>query len=184
MRLRSLTRADEGEFTALMRRSRGLHRPWTTPPTTSAGFEQLIARQRRDNFEALVVCGAGDGTIRGYFAISEIVRGAFKSAYLGYSVGAGYEGQGVMTEGLQLVLRHAFTRMRLHRLEANVQPGNERSIALLARCGFRHEGFSPRYLKIGGRWRDHERWAITVEDWRAGRKPGRGSQGRRRGLPG
>jgi ribosomal-protein-alanine N-acetyltransferase len=169
VRLRALTRADEDEFTSLMRRSRGLHRPWTSPPTTKAAFEQLIARQRRGDFEAFLVCGADDGAIRGYFAISEIVRGAFKSAYVGYSVGAGYEGRGYMTEGLRLVQRRAFTGMRLHRLEANVQPGNDRSIALVARCGFRHEGFSPRYLKIGGRWRDHERWAITVEDWRASR---------------
>jgi len=72
-----------------------------------------------------------------------------------------------MTEGLQLVLRHAFRRLKLHRLEANIQPANTASIRLVRSLGFRKEGFSPRYLKIGGRWRDHERWALLVEDWRA-----------------
>jgi len=63
------------------------------------------------------------------------------------------------------VLRHAFVMLRLHRVEANIQPGNRASIALAEGAGFRREGFSPRYLKIGGRWRDHERWAILAEEW-------------------
>ena len=72
-----------------------------------------------------------------------------------------------MREGIDLVLRHAFLTLRLHRIEANIQPGNHASVALAQGAGFRREGFSPRYLKIGGRWRDHERWAILVDDWRS-----------------
>ncbi len=71
-----------------------------------------------------------------------------------------------MREGLELVLRHAFVHLDLHRIEANIQPGNQPRSRSPRGAGFRREGFSPRYLKIGGRWRDHERWAILAEDWR------------------
>jgi ribosomal-protein-alanine N-acetyltransferase len=71
-----------------------------------------------------------------------------------------------MREGLQLVLSYAFGDLRLHRVQASIQPENERSIALVRGAGFRREGLALRYLKIGGRWRDHEHWAITVEDRR------------------
>jgi ribosomal-protein-alanine N-acetyltransferase len=73
-----------------------------------------------------------------------------------------------MTGALQLALRHAFRTLKLHRVEANIEPGNEASIALVRRAGFTREGFSQRYLKLGGRWRDHERWALLREDWRPG----------------
>lgn len=75
-----------------------------------------------------------------------------------------------MTEGLELVLRRAFTELRLHRIEANVQPANGPSIALVRRCGFVREGFSERYLKVGGRWRDHEHWPMYAELWRERRR--------------
>lgn len=61
---------------------------------------------------------------------------------------------------MSVVIRRAFGELKLHRLEANIQPGNVASIALVRACGFALEGYSPRYLKIGGRWRDHERWAL------------------------
>ena len=77
------------------------------------------------------------------------------------------EQDGYMTEALQLALHYAFKSLRLHRLEANIQPSNAASIALVKRAGFVLEGYSERYLKVCGRWRDHERWAITAERWRA-----------------
>jgi ribosomal-protein-alanine N-acetyltransferase len=86
---------------------------------------------------------------------------------MGYRIGAPFAGKGYMTEGMMLVLRYAFTKMKLHRLEANIQPGNTASIALVKRLGFTKEGFSRRYLKVSGRWCDHERWAIISDDWRA-----------------
>ena len=98
----------------------------------------------------------------GVINLSEIVLGAFRSAYLGYYAFAGFERQGLMREGLRAAVRYAFRTLKLHRLEANIQPANAASLALARSCGFSREGFSPRYLKIGGRWRDHERWAIIA----------------------
>jgi ribosomal-protein-alanine N-acetyltransferase len=112
---------------------------------------------------AFAVCRAEDGALVGVVNLSNIVRGAFQSGYLGYYAFAGHERQGLMRAGLQAVIRHAFRALKLHRLEANVQPGNAASRALVQACGFRQEGFSPRYLKVGGRWRDHERWAILAD---------------------
>lgn len=125
-----------------------------------------------------------DSAVVGSLEISRIARGNFQSAYLGYRIDASLQGRGFMTEALQLALRHAFRNLKLHRVEANIEPGNEASIALVRRAGFSREGFSRRYLKLGGRWRDHERWALLREDWqplrgdsrtgRAGRASGGG----------
>ena len=98
--------------------------------------------------------------------VSEIVRGVFRSAYLGYYAFTPHARQGLMTEAVALVVGTAFRRLGLHRLEANVQPGNLASLRLVRRLGFRREGYSPRYLKIRGRWRDHERWAIVSDGGR------------------
>jgi [ribosomal protein S5]-alanine N-acetyltransferase len=164
--LRAPARVDEPEFVSLMRGSRSFHRPWASAPTDAERFAAYLADARRDDFEAMLVCRVQDDAILGFFNLSQIVRRYLQSAYLGYAIGKPFAGQGYMREGLDLVLRHAFLTLRLHRVEANIQPGNHASIALARGAGFSREGFSPRYLKIGGRWRDHERWAILAEQWR------------------
>ena len=166
VQIRPPVREDREEFTQLMQVSREFHNRWATAPTDDERFAAYLADARRADFEAMILCRSLDGAIVGFFNLSQIVRRRLQSAYLGYAVGAPFAGQGYMREGLELVLRHSFTRLELHRVEANIQPGNDNSLALARGAGFRREGFSPRYLKIGGRWRDHERWAILVEDWR------------------
>jgi ribosomal-protein-alanine N-acetyltransferase len=161
--------ADRELYLAAMRSSRGLYRPWVGPITTDAEYETLLRRAGGDDFEPMLARRCDDGAIVGFANISQIIRGRLQSGFVGYGGVVGQTGQGYMTEAVGLVLRRAFTELRLHRLEANIQPGNAGSIALAARCGFEYEGFSPRYLKVGGRWRDHERWAIRAEQWRAGR---------------
>jgi ribosomal-protein-alanine N-acetyltransferase len=164
--LRAPVADDRHEFVKLMRASRSFHRPWATAPTDDDRFAAYITDSQRADFEAMLVCRTDDDAIVGFFNLSQIVRRSLQSAYLGYAAGKPFAGHGYMGEGIELVLRRAFTSVRLHRIEANIQPGNRASIALAQGAGFRREGFSPRYLKIGGRWRDHERWALLAEEWR------------------
>jgi [ribosomal protein S5]-alanine N-acetyltransferase len=165
--VRTPTPDDEDEFLERMRASRRLHRPWIAMPETPAAYAQYLTKLDDPRAAPFVACRIEDGAIVGFLNISEIVRGPFKSAFLGYGATADFAGQGYMTEALQLLLREAFVTLRLHRLEANIQPDNIASLALARRAGFELEGFSPRYLKVAGRWRDHERWAIRAETWRA-----------------
>jgi hypothetical protein len=130
-------------------------------PLDEFGRDELVAAVAR---AALLGARGNSGVI-----LSQIVRGAFQSAYLGYYANADHAGKGLMSEAMELILDLSFGPLALHRLEANIQPGNAPSIALARRAGFRLEGYSPRYLLIGGRWRDHERYAITAEDRRAAR---------------
>jgi len=164
--LRRLALADQAEFLRLVRESRSLHHPWVAPPVGVAGFQRLLRRAQAKTVISLLVCEKRTRTILGVFNLSQILRGDFRSAYLGYYGHAAFAAQGFMKEGLELVVRYAFAKVGLHRIEANIQAGNQRSIALVEKCGFAKEGFSPRYLKVAGRWHDHERWAITLEAWR------------------
>jgi len=162
--LRDLVLADCDAFLRMVRDSRELHRPWTYPPERADQFEDLVSRTSRDDFACLVTTLADDGDLVGVFTVSQIVRGYFQSAYLGYYANARHAGKGLMSESMALVLDHTFGPLALHRLEANIQPGNQPSVALARAAGFRLEGYSPRYLLIGGRWRDHERYAITADE--------------------
>jgi ribosomal-protein-alanine N-acetyltransferase len=162
--------ADAAEFTRAMKASRRYHGGYISMPTTEEAFAAYVRRNESDSRAMFLACRREDGAIVGFLNISEIIRGGLQQGFIGYGGVAEYGGQGYMGEAMQLVLAHAFGPLRLHRLEANIQPGNEASIALARRAGFVKEGFSERYLKIGGRWRDHERWAINAELWRARRR--------------
>jgi ribosomal-protein-alanine N-acetyltransferase len=163
--LRRPTRRDCDEFLARVRASRNLHRGWVEPLEDAEGFYAYVRRARGANCDGCLVCRNEDGAIVGMVNLNEIVRGSFQSGYLGYFAFEPFAGTGCMREGLGLMLRRAFDDLGLHRLEANIQPQNARSIALAKGLGFRLEGYSPRYVRVGAEWRDHERWALTVEDW-------------------
>jgi len=168
--LRRPRAADAPVFCAAVRASRAIHRGWTRPPATPKGYAVMLARSRRPGSKTLFACRRDDDGLVGVFDLSQIFRGIMQSAYLGYYALAPYARRGYMRDGLDLMLRYAFHTLRLHRVESNIQPANRRSINLVRRAGFVREGYSRRYLKIDRRWRDHERWALLVEDWRARRR--------------
>src|SRR5262245_39262861 len=162
--LRPLESRDAAEFIALNRASQRFHRGLASPPLRAEEFRAALERCARPDMVCFLMCRMDDGAIVGSINLSQIFRGGFQSAYLGYHVGAEFARQGYASEALDLTLKYAFQTLRLHRLEANIQPSNRASIALVKRAGLVREGFSRRYLKICGRWRDHERWAIIAED--------------------
>jgi len=151
-------------FVAAARRSRALHGPWTTAPDTDEAFAAYLERSARDRESCLLVTQNDTEQLVGVYNISEIVRGAFQNAYLGYYAFVPHAGRGAMRGAMPLVFEHAFGQLGLHRLQANVQPDNLASRALLAATGWREEGFAPRYLHIDGAWRDHVMYAITAEE--------------------
>ena len=157
--VRPILAADRAAFVAAARASRSLHRPWVTAPTDLHAFDRHLGRLDGISHFGFVV--DLQGQLVGAINLTNVVMGSFCSGYLSYFAFAGFERRGYMRAGLDAVVRQAFGTIRLHRLEANIQPGNLASIALVRSCGFQQEGFSPNYLKIGGRWRDHQRWAIV-----------------------
>lgn len=157
--------ADLQAHHAAVTRSLADLRPWS--PSEPDELARILQRQSETYTTRLVICEDDDGLV-GTVNIANIVRGRFQSASLGYESYRPYSGTGLMTQGLRAVVTHALTPqpegLGLHRLEINVRPENTRSIAMAHRLGFRHEGYTPRMLFLDGAWRDHERFALTVED--------------------
>ncbi|MDX2117409.1 MAG: GNAT family protein [Planctomycetota bacterium] len=174
---------DRAEFLAIRARDRAWLMPWEPLPAkpgvdlfTPGEFEKYVADSTSERRVRFFICvresgsaNAHDehGVIAGQASLSEIIRGPLQQAFLGYWVAQPFAGRGVMSRGLRLVLAEAFGTLGLHRVEANIQPHNARSIALVRRLGFRLEGYSPQYLQIQGAWADHERWALRADEFEA-----------------
>ena len=172
--IRRPTRADENEFMEQILRSKKFLYPWIAYKTHISFFENYLSRFEQGSVGHFI-CSNHDGAILGVININDVVQGAFYNGYLGFYAFYQNAGKGFMSEGMELVLRRAFTSLNLHRLEANIQPQNLLSKQFVERHGFSKEGFSPHYLKIGGRWRDHERWALVRESWEEQQKSAQGT---------
>ncbi|MDF5756082.1 GNAT family N-acetyltransferase [Spongiactinospora sp. TRM90649] len=160
--LNAITADDRDEFVELTRASKDLHHPWMTLPSTPAEFRTYLHRFDHVNAQGLLIRVRETGAAAGVVNINSIIRGRMQGGSLGYAAFAPNAGHGYMTEGLGMVVRYAFHQLRLHRLEAQIQPDNQASLALVRRLGFHYEGLSPNLLFIDGAWRDHQRWSITT----------------------
>src|SRR3954451_10136136 len=126
--IRSPVPDDCDAFLSAVRSSRRAHRPWVYPPQTIGTFHKYIAYATLPPNCGFLVCTRGGGELVGVINLGHIILGALRSAYVGYYGFANHSGEGLMRQGMELVIAHAFRRLKLHRLEANIQPANEASI--------------------------------------------------------
>ena len=164
VRIKAPRKEDARDFLAAMCDSAGLHYPWVSSPRTRSGWRHYMRRLERDSEMGFLVRRLHDDAICGVINLSAITYDALCSAWISYFGVAGMDGRGYMKEGMTLVSKYAFDELGLHRLEANIQPGNLTSIALVKSVGFEYEGLARRLLNINGKWRDHERWALLSRD--------------------
>jgi ribosomal-protein-alanine N-acetyltransferase len=161
--LRRLAVDDKHEFIQLVNASAEFLYPWVNLPSTPEQFDNLIHSLDNEHSMRLLICLRENDEIVGSFAISEVIRGPYQRATVGYNAFAATAGRGYMSEGFRLIFQFAFGDLGLHRLEADIQPTNEASSKLIRRVGFRREGYSPGFVNIRGSWKGHERWAITSD---------------------
>jgi ribosomal-protein-alanine N-acetyltransferase len=158
---------DHQPFLEAVAHSKTLHAHWVSPPATEAAFDEYLSRVSRADHAGLFIRLDEAGAIAGVVNVSNIVRGPMCCGFLGFYALEPYANQGTMNAGLRLVLERALGPLAFHRLEANIQPTNHASLALVLTCGFRQEGFSSKYLRIAGEWRDHECWALLAEEFQS-----------------
>ena len=167
VRIRHLKALDEKIFMANIRRSRELHCAWVQVPTSAKAFQRYVQEMNTAQDQAYVAIRTDTQEMVGVVELQDIFRGDFQNAYLIYYGFAEQLQQGFMQNAVEQVIAKAFGQMKLHRLEANVQPDNLASIALLKACRFEKEGLSPKFLRKNGEWRDHERWALLNDRYAA-----------------
>jgi len=165
------TRQKMAVYRDFLARNDAYHKPWVFHSFKKELYEHYLKRIKRGVLQGCFIIDKQHQNLVGVININNILLGSASRASLGYYGDAAYAGKGYMSEGMSLALKYAFEDLGLHRLEANIQPENIPSIRLVQKQGFRKEGFSPKYLQIGGEWRDHERWAILDEEFAKHKEP-------------
>ncbi|MBL8886113.1 MAG: GNAT family N-acetyltransferase [Phycisphaerales bacterium] len=167
--LRRPVASDRAEWVALRESSLDHLLPWEPRlkvRSESERWESFFGTSDSEDRQRFLICRNEDARMVGYVGLNGIRHGVLQGCELGYWIGKQFTRKGYMTEALLLAIRHAFGHMKLHRVEANVQPGNTASIGVVKKAGLRFEGIALRFLQIDGKWCDHERWAMTSEEWK------------------
>ena len=152
-------------FLEFIARNKSYHEPWVYVPSDAKYFDHYIKRTKLGKSLGFFVFRNADERFVGVINLNNIRLNPFGSASLGYYGEQQLSNKGYMKEGIKLVLQHAFSKIGLNRVEANIQPGNTTSIAFVKSIGFNKEGFSPKFLQIGDQYRDHERWAYLADNF-------------------
>ena len=158
--LEKIQHKHEKEYLRAVKGSLKTLKPWIEVVKTHKSFSQFVRKVSTPEDKAYLVRRLGDDALIGTVEIRDIFLGHFRCGYLIYYAFEGFRGQGYMKEALSCVIDKAFNKFKLHRLEANIQPSNKDSIELAKSVGLSYEGYSPKFLKINGDWKDHERWAM------------------------
>lgn len=158
---------DQANFIATMQLSQEIHQPWLQSPNTHEAYAKYLIKYQNSttNKSYLIIAKDNSEQILGVINLNEIIRGSFHNAFLAYYASCYGVGKGIMSQGLKLVIDLAFNQLNLHRLEANIQPNNIKSIQFIKRNGFRNEGMAHSYLFIDGIWQDHLRFALLNPAW-------------------
>jgi len=152
-------------FYEFINRNKTFHEPWVYVPDDSKYFDQYFRRMKMGKILGFFVYANESGNFVGVVNLNNVRLDPFASGSLSYYAEEKECGNGYMKEAIWLVLRHAFLKIGLNRIEVNIQPENEASIALVKSVGFMNEGFSRKYLKIGNEYRDHQRWAYLADNF-------------------
>ena len=158
--LRKIKLSDATEFLRLAKENKEYHRPWIAVPSNKKSFQAYVEEMWTSEDKAYLVQREDNNAFVGVIELRDIFLGDFRNAYACWYAFASQSGQGYMRAALQAVIEIAFGKLHLHRLEANIQPENTQSLYLAKACGFNLEGYSPKFLRKNGEWRDHERWAM------------------------
>jgi len=172
--IRRLNESDAASMLALRERNRDFLEPWEPlrqPEYFTLALQQLEIRHSDQQWSleggfAFGIFEVASDELVGRVALSNIVRGAWQNATLGYFVGREFNGRGHCTNAVALVLEFAYETARLHRVQAATMLSNAASARVLEKNGFSFEGVARRYLQINGRWEDHNMFSLTVEEWR------------------
>jgi len=158
---RPLTSEDADELSALLIENREFLA--RVEPARDERFFTIAGQRERIEGDALSFAILAGNRIAGTVTLSNIVRGPFQSATLGYWVAERLGGRGLATHAVQEVVAIAFEELRLHRLQAATLIDNVASQRVLEKNGFEPIGLARRYLRIAGDWRDHLLFQRTAD---------------------